>query len=73
MTLEQRVTALEQIVGDEKQDTQELDEHIRKIVNEEIKRSERRFVAAICPPGLLEALAKEFPFLQSDSNEQQKP
>ena len=54
MTLEQHVTALEELIKNG-------DDRIRKIVNEEIKRSEQKMATAICRPGLLEVLAKKFP------------
>ena len=62
MTLEQRVTALEELIKNG-------DERIRKIVNEEIKRSEQKTATAICHPKLLKVLQQEFPCLQCDSPE----
>lgn len=61
MTLEQRVTVLEEIIKN--------GDGIRKIVNEEIKRNEQKVATAICHPRLLEVLQQEFPCLQCDSHE----
>ena len=50
-----------------------LDEHIRKIVKEEINRSAWKTFISLYPPefvqGLEEALQKQFPLLKFDSRE----
>ena len=50
-----------------------LDEHIRKIVREEINRSAWETFKSLHPPefvkGLEEALQKRFPYLKSDLRE----
>ena len=57
------------LIGDKKQDTQELDEHIRKIVNEEIRRRWLDVLKATYPPELWQALQSKFPDILSDSRE----
>lgn len=54
-------------------DNQELDERIRKIVREEIEKSEWRMAGAICNPTLLKVLQSKFPGRQSDSQGAQTP
>ena len=57
------------LIGDKKQDTQELDERIRKIVNEEIRRRWRDVLKATYLPELWQALQSKFPDILSDSRE----